>query len=139
MNVTPQQSTLNSWGHVLISATSSPARPYLVCQMKIQSERKSIENKGNTQSSGEQRCLEETGNLCPVAVISLQALLHQICPELHISAFLCEMCQHHSPNALPFSDTLLPAGLGCCMPVILVCSDTKGWCRSTDKGDVSPL
>lgn len=63
MNVTPQHYTLNSCGHVLISATSSPARPYLLCQMEIQSQRKSTEHKGNTQSSGEQRCLAETGNL----------------------------------------------------------------------------
>lgn len=102
MNVTPQHSTLNSCGHVPISATSSPARPYLLCQMRIQSERKSIENKGNTQTSGEQRCLAETGNLCPVAVISLQPLLHQICPQsaAHISISLWNLSApqpRHSP------------------------------------------
>lgn len=124
-----------SCSHVLTSVTPSPARPHLLCQGKIQSERKSMENKGKPQSSGEQRRLAEAGALFRVAVISLQPLLHQICPQssLHTSTFLCSICQHDNPNILPFSDMLLPTGLGCCCtPVILVYSDTKGWCGSTD-------
>lgn len=63
--------------------------------------------------------------------LSFTKYIHRaLCTHQHFSV---KICHHNHPNILPFSNTLLPTGVGCCcMPVILVCSDTKGWCGSAD-------
>lgn len=131
----------NICGCVLTSVTPSPARPHLVCQRKIQSERKSMENKGkNTEQWRAEMPCRDRGFVSYSSDLTPTSPSPNMSTELpaHINISLLNVSAQQ-PKHTPFSDTHLPTGLGCyCMPVILVYSDAKGWCGSTgSRGAVS--